>query len=254
MQKYKKNWCSQIIEQYFFAIHARLVLFFAYICREINVSQVIMNKIWVYICRDVDNLDVNQTLPLLSAQRKEQVLRFKPMKSRQLSAAAYLTLKKAMKDIYGIDKHLLFSYEEGGKPWLTDFPDIHFNLSHCQGVAVCAVGNVHVGVDAERVRKIGDSLIRYSMNEAECEQIFSKEPPVYEFMKLWTKKEAVLKLTGEGIRENLKTVLNKHENIFVTSDLIDDPDLMMSVALFSSNTDITVKHIDVNTLLADFIC
>ena len=33
------------------------------------------------------------------------------------------------------------------------------------------------------------------------------------FLALWTKKEAVLKLTGEGIRNDLKTVLTNTENI-----------------------------------------
>ena len=33
------------------------------------------------------------------------------------------------------------------------------------------------------------------------------------FLALWTKKEAVLKLTGEGIRNDLKTVLTNTENV-----------------------------------------
>ena len=33
------------------------------------------------------------------------------------------------------------------------------------------------------------------------------------FLALWTKKEAALKLTGEGIRSDLKTVLTNTENI-----------------------------------------
>lgn len=45
------------------------------------------------------------------------------------------------------------------------------------------------------------------MNEDEAHQIEQAVRPELEFIKLWTQKEAVLKLTGEGISRDLKSVL-----------------------------------------------
>jgi 4'-phosphopantetheinyl transferase len=45
------------------------------------------------------------------------------------------------------------------------------------------------------------------MNEEEVNQIHESARPDVEFIRLWTMKESLLKLSGEGIRNNLKNVL-----------------------------------------------
>ena len=64
-----------------------------------------------------------------------------------------------------------------------------------------------VGVDVESVRNFSDSLLRYTMNETEIQQIRRAERQDVEFIRLWTMKEAVLKRSGEGLRSDLGSVL-----------------------------------------------
>ena len=46
------------------------------------------------------------------------------------------------------------------------------------------------------------------MNEEECQQIFSSPDPDAAFITLWTRKEAVFKLRGTGIRDNIRDILS----------------------------------------------
>ena len=71
--------------------------------------------------------------------------------------------------------------------------------------------NQPVGADVEVPRKISSSLIAYTMNDLEQEQINTSADPAMQFLYFWTRKEALLKLTGEGIRNDMKEVLAEAE-------------------------------------------
>ncbi len=53
-----------------------------------------------------------------------------------------------------------------------------------------------------------DSLVKYCMNEEEYQQIFSAPNPDEAFITLWTRKEAVFKLKGTGINDDIKDILS----------------------------------------------
>ena len=38
---------------------------------------------------------------------------------------------------------------EHGKPYFRHFPQIHFNISHSQGIAACAISDYEVGIDVD---------------------------------------------------------------------------------------------------------
>ena len=102
----------------------------------------------------------------------------------------------------------MFDYHEGGKPTLKDHSDIHFNISHCGKAVACVVADRPVGIDVEETNRYKDSIARYAMNDKEYDEINNSANPAEAFTKLWTMKEALLKYTGEGLRRDIKTVLN----------------------------------------------
>lgn len=161
----------------------------------------------IYLNDDIDHFDFDAALPLLSEQRREQALRFKYELGRKTCAAAYLLLCQGLRDEYGITERPVFEYGEHGKPFIVGHPEIHFNLSHCREAVICAVSDQPIGVDVESIREYHDSLVHYTMNDQEVLQIEKAERPDVEFIRLWTMKEALLKLTGQGIVDNLKSVL-----------------------------------------------
>lgn len=145
---------------------------------------------------------VEQMLPLVSAQRREQALAFKFTFGRFACLKSYLMLAE-MTGLHGFT----FNYNEHGKPSIAGHPEIHFNISHCQSAIAVAVSDKPIGIDIESYRDADASLIRHVMNPAEAALIEADADPRAAFIRLWTQKEAVLKLRGTGIIDNLQDVL-----------------------------------------------
>ncbi len=167
----------------------------------------------LYLNDDIAHFDFEAALPLLSEQRREQALKFKHEQGRKTCAAAYLLLCEGLRKEYGITEKPIFEYGEHGKPSIIGHPDIHFNLSHCREAAICVIADRPVGVDIESIREYKDTLARYTMNDEELAHITLSPDPAKEFICFWTMKEAVLKLSGDGIRNDMKTVLTGSENM-----------------------------------------
>lgn len=161
----------------------------------------------IYINDHIYDFDLETALNELSAQRREQALKFKYELGRRTCVAAYLLLCEGLRQEYGITEKPVFEYGKHGKPFMVEHPEIHFNLSHCREAAICMISDKPVGIDVESIREFKQTLVDYTMNEEEVRQIQSAERPDMEFIKLWTQKEAVLKLTGEGISRDMKSVL-----------------------------------------------
>ena len=161
----------------------------------------------LYINDDIAGFDFEAALPLLSDQRREQALKFKHEQGQRLCVLAYQLLKQTLCDEYGITDNPLFEYNESGKPSLVGHPEIFFNLSHCKEAAACVVSDHPVGIDVESLRQYKDSLAEYCMNDDELRQIKSSDNPDEEFIRLWTMKEATIKLLGTTISNGMKELL-----------------------------------------------
>lgn len=161
----------------------------------------------IYLNDKLSDFDLQEALSQLSDQRREQALRFKFELGQRTCAAAYLLLCEGLQKEYGITEKPVFEYGEHGKPSIVGHPDIHFNLSHCREAAICIIADHPVGIDIESIREFKETLVDYTMNEDEKRQIKQAERPDIEFIKLWTRKEAVLKLAGTGISNDLKQAL-----------------------------------------------
>ena len=175
----------------------------------------------MYVDDHLWDFDLATALQEISAQRREQALRYRHELGQRQCVLAYLLLKRALREEYGITDNPVFIYGKHGKPVLADYPDIHFSLSHCREAVACAVSSRPVGIDVESVRPLKESLVRYTMSETEQQAIFGAENPALMFTRLWTMKEAILKQTGEGLRDHLSTVLEGRElgfETFVSTD------------------------------------
>ena len=162
----------------------------------------------IFLSEKIWDFDLAVALGEISEQRREQALKFRHEQGQRLCVLAYQLLKQGLREVYGITENPVFEYGEHGKPSIIGHPEIHFNLSHCKETAVCVVSDRPVGVDVESIREYKASLVRYTMNDEETREIESAEHPALAFIRLWTMKEAAMKLIGTGISNDMKSVID----------------------------------------------
>lgn len=171
----------------------------------------------VYLNDHIEELDLEEALKAVSPQRREQALRYRQERDRKLSVAAYLLLCEALREEFGITEPPLLDYGTNGKPFITSHPAIHFNLSHCDEAAVCVVSQQPVGVDIEGLRRYDAELCPSTMSAEEQSLIAQSPEPAVAFIRLWTMKESLLKLSGEGLRDDLTAILEQTDSLRFTT-------------------------------------
>ena len=172
----------------------------------------------ILVSENIWDFDLEAALKEISAQRREQALKFKYEQGQRLCVLAYQLLKKGLQQEYGITENPVFVYNEHGKPSIEGHPEICFNLSHCKEAAICVISDQPIGVDVESIREYKESLVNYTMNDEEIAQIKSAEAPAAFFIRLWTMKESTMKLIGTGISNDMKTVVDTQKYKYTTVD------------------------------------
>ncbi len=151
--------------------------------------------------------EMNQYLQsLLSADEMVRAERLIDPLKRHSFVMARSCLRQILAKYLGLNPELLkFGYNSSGKPFLSSptKDKLTFNLSHSGSIAILAVAmDGEVGVDIEKI----DAALNFQsvarryftlaeMNELEKLSILRRRR---QFYRLWTRKEAVLKMYGTG--------------------------------------------------------
>lgn len=96
------------------------------------------------------------------------------------------------------------SYGPYGKPYLADYINVHFNISHSGQYVACGVCDRPVGVDIQKIVPYRSEIAAHVCNLSEMAHLNACAAPAMEFTRIWTKKEAFAKLTGGGIAGGLR--------------------------------------------------
>ena len=106
---------------------------------------------------------------------------------------------------------------EHGKPYLADYPELAFNLSHSADRVMVAIGwNCQLGVDIEICKQRINLSGLVDKCFAEEELAYWTQLPESQkneaFYRFWTRKEAFVKATGHGIALGLNQCVINPEN------------------------------------------
>ena len=186
---------------------------------------------------NVESLDLKKAYKLVSQNRKEKIDFYRFEKDKKLSAGAYLLLKKLLEE-EDITKPA-FKTEKYGKAYISNYDNIHFNLSHSNRIVLCAISDMAVGVDVEYIdAEIDLSIAKHYFYNSEYETIMKSENPPDEFFKYWVLKESYMKYTGLGMNLKLdsfeiitnKDIRLKNDNKNLKFNVFDIKDYKIAVA------------------------
>ena len=159
--------------------------------------------------------DLPEFAVLLSDSERKRADRFRFDRDRNLFVVRHGLLRIILGGYLNIGPaRVAFAYESRGKPIASGpslTPPLHFNLSHSTGLAlIAATRQAPVGVDVERARFVAEAdqiaAKFFSPHEVAILNAIPEEQKMEAFFNCWTRKEAYLKATGEGIADALPRI------------------------------------------------
>ena len=149
--------------------------------------------------------------PILAQSERERAERYHFDIDRRRFVIARASLRQILGRYVGVAAgDVALGYGAYGKPLLTnDHGDggIRFNLSHSADIALCAiVQRADVGVDVEQVRREMDvQRIAAQFFSPDEQRLLLESSDQHEtFARIWARKEAYVKATGDGIGTDLQ--------------------------------------------------
>jgi 4'-phosphopantetheinyl transferase len=117
-----------------------------------------------------------------------------------------------------------FKEETNKKPYLINSGknNLFYNISYAADWILLAVANSEIGVDAELIKHNFDfrGIIYKNFSGDEVNYIINYKIPADHFFLLWTRKEALIKATGQGLNDHLKLMPVLDGTHLVQSDII----------------------------------
>lgn len=156
-----------------------------------------------------------QNWQILDDKEKRRAVRFSNILLRERYVTAHGRLRKILAQYIQVSPaKLRILTAVQGKPYLADYPELAFNLSHSDdNMAVAVAKNCQLGVDIEQCKprpSLVDLVHRcFSKSEAAYWFELPEDHKTQAFYQFWTRKEAFVKATGLGIAVGLSDcVLN----------------------------------------------
>ena len=144
-------------------------------------------------------------LQFLPENRRIRALRYRRTIDRWNCVITYLMLQHGLRECFGIASFEI-AFGEYGKPYLLEYPHVHFSISHCDAGCAVVVADCPVGVDIQDVQPFSWDVAKRVCCERELAELGASEERDKLFIKMWTVKECYGKIVGTGILNKMKGV------------------------------------------------
>lgn len=151
------------------------------------------------------NMDkINDYKKTLSEYRIAKIDKCKLLKNKAQSLGVGYILSDLLRD-RGIDeKKVCYMENEHGKPFLKDYTDIYFSISHSDSIVAVILDEKPCGIDVEKRKPYSQAVVNRVFCENDKKLMEQAAGNHYDeaanlFAKIWTRKEAIGKLSGKGL-------------------------------------------------------
>jgi len=159
----------------------------------------------VYFLKLDFNINADDLLMLektISAQRVEYAKQYHQRKDYIRSLLSSVLLYYALNK-NGIEKKdIIIEKSPRGKPFLINFKNIDFNITHSGDWVACAIDSNDIGIDIEQIKDIDLTDYKEILTSEETDYINGK---LENFYQIWTLKESFLKALGLGVYKPLSS-------------------------------------------------
>lgn len=153
--------------------------------------------------------DYSKAYGLMEQTRKERCQRYKFEDDRRRMVFADLCLRELLCEKFKAQAGEVHIYNlSSGKPVAeVKGKEVFVSISHSGDFAAACISDKPVGIDIEAERAVKRSFVMRAFSEDEISFILScsedeslSAEELKRFLSLWTTKEALVKLTGEGLK------------------------------------------------------
>ncbi|MGN1077613.1 MAG: 4'-phosphopantetheinyl transferase family protein [Candidatus Gallimonas sp.] len=154
-----------------------------------------------------------RALGMVSDFRRDKAESYRLRKDRNLSLAAGLLLAEGLRRLGVPERECVYALSAHGKPYFANAPEIRFSLSHSGDYALLALSDGEVGCDLEKMRAVDMRLCGRAFSPADLALLDGAAEKEETFFRLWTRRESLVKATGEGVFSHLSVGLGEKVNL-----------------------------------------
>ena len=178
-------------------------------------------KIYYAKIKNLSEEEVGAALQLFPKVRIEKIEKRKQEKARLQSIYAGLLLEYALQKEHLHGKNLTFLENKDGKPYIAEYLELHYNLSHSSNYVALVLDRHLVGIDVEEIRGDCRKLVKRFFSAEEKDALEAQWSDTF-FTKLWTRKESYLKATGFGMRMPLEGFSTLNHRVELNDKMYDE--------------------------------
>lgn len=179
----------------------------------------------VYVMRNdqpIDTATFQFLIRFVPEEKRERILRQRVKQNADNMLVGAVLAKYMLLKYFQIPfskQHI--SYGRYGKPYLRDYSNAYFNISHSGQFVACAVSDCPIGVDIQEIASYHRDMAKRVFSPEEISQIESSPDRSAEFTRLWTQKEAYLKMLGIGFSDSLDKAALLKQSKMQTARYVD---------------------------------
>lgn len=188
-----------------------------------------------------------RALQFLPENRRNRALRYRKATDRINCVITYLMLRYGLRECFGITS---FKIELGkyGKPFLADYPNVHFSISHCDIGNAVVVANFPIGVDIQEVRPFSWNVAKRVCSGQELAELEKCANQDKLFTRMWTAKESYAKMIGQGVLYAFSSINTNNLSLDTTILEMNDYFVAVSGQMINVSEEYTIKKLSLPIL------